>query len=184
MARREDLLERVTEDLLAHGLADFSLRRVAQAAGTTHKVLLYHFGSAEHLLAAAVSRVRARRIDSGLAAALAVDGSLAERVLALWPALIGAEADVLDQAMGLAMYHPERYGALAHDALVEYLPPLRRLCPADWDAGRTEEIAGLVLATLRGLILTRRTSPDDFDAGFALAALARALEREEALDQK
>jgi hypothetical protein len=31
------LLDRVTDDL------GFSLRRAARAAGTTHKVLLYHF---------------------------------------------------------------------------------------------------------------------------------------------
>lgn len=42
-ARREQLLEAVTEDLARNGLVDFSLRRAAKAAGTTHKILLYHF---------------------------------------------------------------------------------------------------------------------------------------------
>lgn len=46
-ARREDLLDRVTDDLAAHGLVDFSLRRAARAAGTTHKVLLYHFAGTD-----------------------------------------------------------------------------------------------------------------------------------------
>jgi hypothetical protein len=39
-ARRQALLERVTDDLAENGLVDFSLRRAARAAGTTHKVLL------------------------------------------------------------------------------------------------------------------------------------------------
>lgn len=61
-ARRRELLLLVTEDLLLRGLSDFSLRRAARAAGTTHKVLLYHFDSAEDLLARAVDQLRERRI--------------------------------------------------------------------------------------------------------------------------
>jgi AcrR family transcriptional regulator len=49
-ARRRQLLERVTDDLAANGLVDFSLRRAARAAGTTHKVLLYYFDGADDLL--------------------------------------------------------------------------------------------------------------------------------------
>ena len=49
-ARRRELLDRVTEDLAVNGLVDFSLRRAARAAGTTHKVLLYYFDGAEDLL--------------------------------------------------------------------------------------------------------------------------------------
>ena len=48
-ARSRELLERVTDDLVANGLVDFSLRRAARAAGTTHKVLLYHFAGVDEL---------------------------------------------------------------------------------------------------------------------------------------
>src|SRR5689334_7625139 len=91
-ARRRDLLERVTDDVQANGLADFSLRRAARAAGTTHKVLLYYFDGADDLLAQAVAQLRGRRIRGGLAAALEPSrDSLVERVRALWPVLIGAQ---------------------------------------------------------------------------------------------
>src|SRR5712675_1126883 len=53
-ARRRELLDRVSDDLAVNGLVDFSLRRAARAAGTTHKVLLYHFDGAEDLLAQAI----------------------------------------------------------------------------------------------------------------------------------
>ena len=53
-ARRQDLLDRVTDDLAVNGLVDFSLRRAARAAGTTHKVLLYHFDGADDLLKQAI----------------------------------------------------------------------------------------------------------------------------------
>src|SRR5436305_3272297 len=101
-ARRRELLDRVSDDLAVNGLADFSLRRAARAAGTTHKVLLYHFDGADDLLAQAVAQLRDRRIQGGLAAAFEPSReSLVERVRALWPVLIGSEDPALEQAIGL-----------------------------------------------------------------------------------
>jgi AcrR family transcriptional regulator len=183
-ARRRELLERVTDDLAVHGLVDFSLRRAARAAGTTHKVLLYHFDGADDLLAQAILELRRRRIDNALAAALdrARGGSLATRVRAVWPALIGEESRVLDQAIGLMMYDPARYAELGRGASQQYLPALLSLLPEQWPDERKHEVAELVLATLRGFLIDRLTSPDGsgVDAGFA--ALIRALEREEAAE--
>src|SRR4029077_2510196 len=86
-ARRRELLERVTDDLAVNGLVDFSLRRAARVAGTTHKVLLYHFDGAEDLLAQAIFQLRERRIGNALAAiAAGPEGqTLADRVRAVWP---------------------------------------------------------------------------------------------------
>ena len=186
-ARRRELLERVTDDLGAHGLVDFSLRRAARAAGATHKVLLYHIDGVEDLLTQAVLELRARRIGRGLAAALEgpPDRSLADRVQALWPVLTGPESWVLDQAIGLAMYDRERYAGLAATASRQYLPTLVSLCPPGWDETRKLEVAELILATLRGFLIDWRTSGDraGIEAGFR--ALTRALRREEAaLDVK
>lgn len=71
----------MTDDVIADGLAYFSLRRAARACGTTHKVLIYHFGSAEELLAEVAGEFRARRIRVGVGAWTAVrGGTLAARV--------------------------------------------------------------------------------------------------------
>src|SRR5271168_2117812 len=91
-ARRRELLDRVTDDLAVNGLVDFSLRRAARAAGTTHKVLLYYFDGADDLLGQAVFRLRERRISKGLAAAASQETggqTLGARVRAVWPILIG-----------------------------------------------------------------------------------------------
>src|SRR5213078_1007859 len=90
-ARRRELLDRVTDDLAVNGLVDFSLRRAARAAGTTHKVLLYHFASADDLLAQAILKLRERRIDNAMAATVATGGTLADRVRAVWFVLVGEE---------------------------------------------------------------------------------------------
>jgi DNA-binding transcriptional regulator YbjK len=182
-ARRQDLLDRVTDDLAANGLVDFSLRRAARAAGTTHKVLLYYFDGADDLLTQAIIALRTRRIDRSLAAATEGNArrSLAEWVRTVWPILVAEEALVLDQAIGLAMYDPERYAALGRGASQQYLPTLLSVCPQHWPDRRRLEVAEMILAVLRGFLVEARTTGDTAnDAGFA--ALVRALEREEAAD--
>ncbi|MFC1444220.1 TetR/AcrR family transcriptional regulator [Streptacidiphilus sp. N1-10] len=189
-ARRQDLLRRVTDDLAVNGLADFSLRRAARSAGTTHKVLLYYFDGVEDLLKQAVFELRGRRIDNALTAAQGsgrpVPQTLADRVRAIWPILMGEETGlrrVLDQAIGLAMYDPVRYAELGQGATKQYLPSLLSLCPEGWSDQRKLEVAEMILATLRGFVVDRATGNGDLsgaDAGFE--ALARALEREEAAD--
>jgi AcrR family transcriptional regulator len=181
-ARRRELLDRVTDDLAVNGLVDFSLRRAARAAGTTHKVLLYYFAGAEDLLAQAIFQLRERRIGNALAAIAAgpEEQTLADRIRAVWPALVGQESRVLDQAIGLMMYDPERYAELGRGASQQYLPTLLSLCPRDWPDQRKHEVSEMILATLRGFLIDRLTSGNvtGVEAGFE--ALARALEREEA----
>jgi AcrR family transcriptional regulator len=183
-ARRRELLDRVTDDLAVNGLVDFSLRRAARAAGTTHKVLLYYFDGADDLLTQAVHQLRERRIVNSLAAATAADeagrSTLAQRVRAVWPALVGEESRVLDQAIGLMMYDSDRYAELGRGASQQYLPALISLCPTGWSQARKIEVSEMILAVLRGFLIDRLTSGDTtgVDAGFE--ALARALDREEA----
>ncbi len=71
------------------GIADKSLREIAAGVGTSHRMLLYHFGSREGLLAAIVAVVEARQRD--LLASLAAGGGTAtateateEVMLRLW----------------------------------------------------------------------------------------------------
>ena len=44
------MLQAVTEYVLDHGIADLSLRRVAEVAGVSHATLLHHFGTKEKLV--------------------------------------------------------------------------------------------------------------------------------------
>jgi AcrR family transcriptional regulator len=181
-ARRRELLGLVADDLAVNGLVDFSLRRAARAAGTTHKVLLYHFDGADDLLAQAIFQLRQRRIGNALAmAAAGPDGqTLADRVRSVWPALVGEESRVLDQAIGLVMYDPARYAELGRGASQQYLPPLLSICPPGWPERRKLEVSEMILATLRGFLIDWLVSGNmtGVEAGFE--ALARALEREEA----
>ena len=55
------LLDAVIAHLGQHGLGDLSLRQLAPAVGTSHRMLIYHFGSKEGLLIAVVQAVEARQ---------------------------------------------------------------------------------------------------------------------------
>ena len=185
LARRSELLATITDDVAEHGLVGFSLRRAAAVAGTTHKVLLYHFRDVEDLLAGVATELRARRVDKGLAEALQQAGpSLVDRVRVLWPVLVGSERDALLQAVGLAIYDPERYAGLIRGSATQYLDALRTICPATWTDERKAEVSELILATLRGLLLAQRIETDTHDVTAGLVALERALRREEADDSK
>ena len=51
------LLQRVLAYAAAGGIADKSLREIATGVGTSHRMLIYHFGSREGLLVAIVAEV-------------------------------------------------------------------------------------------------------------------------------
>ncbi|MDR8407842.1 hypothetical protein [Nonomuraea sp. 3-1Str] len=181
-ARRRELLDRITDDIAVNGLVDFSLRRAARAAGTTHKVLLYHFDGADDLLKQAILALREKRTVNAMAAATVGGRTLADRVRAMWPMIGGDDPGlrVLDQAIGLAMYDPGRYAWLGREASRLYLPSLVSLCPAGWSDRRKFEVAEMVLGALRGFLVEWRTSGDSEGIAAGFAALVRALEREEA----
>jgi AcrR family transcriptional regulator len=60
--QRAAVLAAVADHILANGVADLSLRSVARAVGTSHRMLLYHFGSKEHLVRAAIQEARTRDV--------------------------------------------------------------------------------------------------------------------------
>jgi AcrR family transcriptional regulator len=171
----------VVDDLAVNGLVDFSLRRAARAAGTTHKVLLYYFDGADELLRQAILALRDRRIAHSLAAIRDVQPqTLAARVRAVWPALVGEESRVLDQAIGLMMYDPARYAGLGQGASQQYLPSLLSICPPGWSEQRKLEVSEMILAALRGFLIDRLASGNTAGAEAGFEALTRALDREEA----
>ncbi|WP_428483082.1 TetR/AcrR family transcriptional regulator [Qipengyuania sp.] len=54
---RETLLPKLATHVLEHGLAGASLRPLAKAAGTSDRMLIYHFGSKDGLVTALLEHV-------------------------------------------------------------------------------------------------------------------------------
>src|SRR5579871_5796396 len=57
---RDRLLDAAVEHALTKGIVDLSLREIAAGIGTSHRMLIYHFGSREGLLVAVVREVERR----------------------------------------------------------------------------------------------------------------------------
>jgi AcrR family transcriptional regulator len=64
---KQKLLAAVVDVALADGISDKSLRGIAEAAGTSHRMLIHHFGSREELLVAVIRAVEAQQRDALLA---------------------------------------------------------------------------------------------------------------------
>ena len=58
--RREELLLAAAEHVLEHGLAQLTLRRIAESAGVSHATLVHHFATRDQLVAEIVDRVLTR----------------------------------------------------------------------------------------------------------------------------
>src|SRR6478609_10415467 len=56
---RDELTRRLVMEVAIHGLGDRSLRDLAAAVGTSHRMLLYHFGSRDGMVTAVVEMVEA-----------------------------------------------------------------------------------------------------------------------------
>jgi AcrR family transcriptional regulator len=81
---RARLLAAAIDYLQTRGISDLSLRELAAAIGTSHRMLIYHFGSKEGLLVAVVQAVeeRQRAFLAGLAADPAVGPR--EAITTMW----------------------------------------------------------------------------------------------------
>src|SRR4029079_2006048 len=64
-ASPKELLLRAAMDYVAeHGVSDLSLRQLAAALGTSHRMLIYHFGSREGLLIEVIRTVEQQQRDA------------------------------------------------------------------------------------------------------------------------
>jgi AcrR family transcriptional regulator len=82
---RDSLLPLLAQHVLAEGLGQASLRPLAKAAGTSDRMLLYHFGSKEALVAdllGYLARIYAATLDAALAGERPVTrGQVVARIL-------------------------------------------------------------------------------------------------------
>ena len=77
---REKLLPLMAAHILAHGMAGASLRPLAKAAGTSDRMLIYHFGNKERLIEDLLAYI-ARSYSDALDASLSANQSRSRREL-------------------------------------------------------------------------------------------------------
>jgi AcrR family transcriptional regulator len=170
LERRRQLLDAVVAEFAARGIGDRSLRDVAAAVGTSHRMLLHHFGSRNELLLAIVGEVERRQMlmMSGLPA------EPAEAIGAMWANLRRPE---------LRQFERLFFECYARGAQGE--APFSRMLPGavdDWltgDAAQAIDPATmrLGLAVARGLLLDLVATDDRDGVDAAAAAFAELVRR-------
>ena len=144
LERRQELLDAVVKECAAHGIGDRSLRDVAAAVGTSHRMLLHHFGSRNELLLAIVEEVERRQRT--LLRELPIEPAAA--IAAMWANLRRPELRPF-----------ERLFFECYSRGVQGEQPFARMLPGAVDAWLTEDgmtdpaLVRLGLAVMRGLLL-------------------------------
>ncbi|GAB3481166.1 TetR/AcrR family transcriptional regulator [Amycolatopsis cihanbeyliensis] len=163
--RREKLLAAAVQYFAEHGLADISLRGLATELGTSHRMLIYHFGSKEGLLVAVVRAVEARQ--RAILTELAADSGLTpgEQARRMWRQLADPathpHARLFFELYGQALQGREHTTPLLEGLVHTWLGPLTALAErAGMPPERARAHARLALATARGLVLDLLTTND------------------------
>jgi AcrR family transcriptional regulator len=182
---REKLLEAVVEVALSGGIADKSLRAIAEAAGTSHRMLIHHFGSREGLLVEVIRAVEARQravlsqlsaADSG-AAVSEVSGELTDR---FWKHLrspeLAPQERLFFEVYGQAL-QGRRWAKPLLDGIVEnWVGPVAAMLEAAGVSPETARTAArLSVAVGRGLLLDVLATGDDHEVDAAMRYFSEML---------
>jgi len=148
---RQRLLDACTDHALQHGLPN-RLEPLAAAAGTSNRMLIYHFGTRDGLLREVLQQARRRQVEAFTELIrFRRDEPYPTTLARAWSAISGPQGEPY-----LRMF------SRLHDTAGEPLwPGFRRAATTDWLApleggmrsiGRPE-LATVVLAVIRGLLM-------------------------------
>ncbi|UPK76402.1 TetR/AcrR family transcriptional regulator [Nocardioidaceae bacterium SCSIO 66511] len=179
---REVMLGKVVEWFTANGVLDTSMRTLAAGIGTSNRMLNYHFGSREQLLAAVIERVCEAERDA-LQEFIALNLDPVDAGYLYW-------SHVADTA---SVFAPLFYELSAHAMYgKEYADGLRTVLTNAWVSGfaegfarvttrdHAERLARLCLAVGRGVLFEMALTGDRAAADTAIeefTAMVRAAVR-------
>ncbi|HET7075498.1 MAG TPA: TetR/AcrR family transcriptional regulator [Mycobacterium sp.] len=171
--RRRQLLDALVEEFAAGGVGDRSLREVAGAVGTSHRMLLHHFGSREDLLLAVVEEVERRQM--GLLSE--IPATAAEGFAAMWANLHRPELRRLERLF-FECYARAAQGERPFDRMVPAaVDGWLSAVAAAADGPTDPAMARLGLAVTRGLLLDLVATNDDAGVDAAAQAFVEQLSR-------
>jgi AcrR family transcriptional regulator len=174
---KQRLVDAVIDHFAQDGLADQSLRRVAEAIGTSHRMLLYHFGSKDGLLLEVVRAVEARTQTQFAALADEAGGETDAFVRTVWAHV--ADPSLADfERLFFALYARALQGdaaarPLLQDDIEHWLEANAVVSePLGIPPGVARAHARLGLAVTRGLLLDLLATGDRAGVDAALEAFA------------
>jgi len=184
---RRRLVDAATEFLRMRGVGDLSLRELASAIGTSHRMLLYHFGSKDGLLVEVARAVEQRQRDEVTALFEGFDPANGEELnRSVWRRLRSPDLAPLERLF-FELYGRGLGGGQEASRLLEGVvdswvaTALPALEEAGVPASRAPVYARLAVAVTRGLLLdVLATGEEDaVDQAYELylTTMARSLPR-------
>jgi AcrR family transcriptional regulator len=159
MSRRDELRDKALEYFLNYGLAELSLRPLAEQIGTSARLLIYHFESKEKLITIVMEQVRSRVQQSVMAMMHATQGEANMEPFWRW---VTDNKNIryvrlLFEVQVLALQNPAIYAQFLSDTSSSWLEVIEYGIPESADR-RT--IATLCSAVLDGLVLEYMSTGD------------------------
>ena len=162
---RQELLSRIVAEVAQNGLGDRSLRDLAAAIGTSHRMLLYHFGSRHGLIIAIVTSVEQAQRDLMVDIDTDTLNDPVQIARKVWTAVTSPEARPFVQLFYEAIAYASRHGG------AEFTTPW--LATVEQTAARLGVApdpigARLAIAVIRGLLIDfiNNDAPHDVDQAF------------------
>jgi len=163
--RREDLLSACIAYIIENGVADLSLRPLAAQVGSKARLLIYHFGSKDALLAEAMTVVRAR-VQKAFAEI--VDSERQRKpsdiIRTFWSWATSMQHQkflrLFFEIHGLALQRPEQYGPYLEKAVSSWVELMVQVLPERLSLARRRALATLAVTTAIGLLLDYLSSGD------------------------
>lgn len=177
MTKRDELTEAATDYVLEHGLIGLSLRPMAAELGTSDRMLIYHFGSKDELVAAVLATSNNRSM--AYITAMEPSPSLRQAVLDLWNTYSDGQVQrcqlMYVEAAALGVFGREPYASSIRESNAVWMAAmathLERSGVAAADAPR---LAALIDATFNGVLLDRPLD-DEAESNQIIHDLAAAL---------
>jgi AcrR family transcriptional regulator len=178
---RAKLLAAVVNVALAEGIADKSLRAIAAAAGTSHRMLIHHFGSREGLLVEVIRDVeeRQRAIMAEVVTA-DPDEEPGAREMRFWQHLrspeLAPQERLFFEVYGQALQGRDWARPLLDGIVEDWVGPVAAMLVAEGVSPDTARaVARLYVAAGRGLLLDVLATGDNDGVDAALRILVEMI---------
>jgi AcrR family transcriptional regulator len=176
--RPEELRVAIVRYLTAHGLADLSLRPLAQAIGSSPRVLLYYFGSKEKMVVDILAEIRRQQVASFGEITGATFG---EACRLTWKRMSAPDSEPLFrlffEAYGIALRRPKLYKDFLLATIEDWVSLVAEyLCQKGHRRGDARAFATVVLAGLRGFMLDYCNTRDRKRMDHAVDMWAKSLD--------
>ncbi len=182
---REQLLAQSLETCVRVGFKGLSLRALAQELGTSHRMLIYHFGSAEQLFRAVVEEFRHRQLQSFQDDFQKVEtwSGFCESAKDFWNRLASDEnrlfmlSSLEIQLEAIRQGETRETSPYLQAASQDWIGPISATLQAlGKSASESRLLARLIASTGRGLILDLLATHDEIEKSEVRAAFNRLID--------